>query len=526
MASNFGLALAAGLANGYMTQQGRNADRALQEKRFAIEQSRADREQSRADREQQQYDEQQALKQGLKDAAAPRSAVQGQVVGETGARSLYSKDALTPALQESLQAEADMRAEPTGKPAGLMTPRDGYGIVGMSKGNEITDKAPDLAALNSDAAIGKRQVLSLKQAGKPLESMQLNTAFQKEADDATRRQISALQSHDDIADWITKTKGDGKGGAIKMKPMASADGKAVVYHTINDDGTTTPTQKAFQNNEAGLQEARTTLAGYLSPEMRQAHFKDLRESERKTKADEAKFTYQQAVLDAKTETAKALLQSAKDRAESRGEKFQATAVLAPLLAASSKSVHDAEKRIDDFTKDPLAKLRLAKTDSAEAKQLQELKDDLDYKKREKALYQSSLGGMAGLEQIEPTKPQPTGGLIPPMGAPAKIPSATPDKKGQLGILNQEYAKTQELLAKAQAAGDRQQADRLNVDLVSLQSEAKRLGGNLSASQPAQPTIAQAAAAMPAQTGLAQVTNPKPRGYYDASRNNMPWQKSQ
>jgi hypothetical protein len=93
-----------------------------------------------------------------------------------------------------------------------------------------------------------------------LNSIKLSEAQQQHVNRLFDESLGQANSFDDLAKVISDSKADGEGGALKVKAVASADGKKVNFVRLNDDGTTSPSQYSFDNSPKGLLEAKQTLS--------------------------------------------------------------------------------------------------------------------------------------------------------------------------------------------------------------------------------------------------------------------------
>jgi uncharacterized protein YqeY len=175
----------------------------------------------------------------------------------------------------------------------------GEGGPALSQGVTVNGQAYQSAAsgqaaadtYNAPGAAVGRQAAAYAGAGKPMEAMQLQSAAgqlqqQKQAlaDDAFRRKVVAagLKGPQGLADLATATEaGPFKG--VKASAVMSPDKSQFTFHTVNDDGTTTPTPYTFSNDQGGMAQASALFDTSISPEHRVAMF----EADRKNAAQVA-----------------------------------------------------------------------------------------------------------------------------------------------------------------------------------------------------------------------------------------------
>ena len=123
----------------------------------------------------------------------------------------------------------------------------------------------------------KRMSTAMEQGGDFHGAQQLRTgavqeqAAQMQVDEAQRKFANArfdetmgqVGSFDDLAGMISKMNGSATG--IKLQAQPSADGKKITLVQVNPDGTTTATQKTFDNTARGLEEAKVSFAKSIGP---------------------------------------------------------------------------------------------------------------------------------------------------------------------------------------------------------------------------------------------------------------------
>lgn len=234
------VAFLAGLGGGYLRAQDKVADDERQAKRDA-------RDDARFNREQKAWEEQDRLNQDLKDAAAPRTVVDGTVTESGGNKVLTTDPAQTAAIQKTLAEEAEMRGE------AAPTTRAGQGVVGaMARGNEIvTDGQADAGKLNTADARNERVLGALQKNGQVERALSMQNSLLEQqakrlgldvaqaqfADEQFNRRLNERLAGPDFvqqaAQMFTETQVGGlAGAAVTARP--TADGKRVEYVAAKD----------------------------------------------------------------------------------------------------------------------------------------------------------------------------------------------------------------------------------------------------------------------------------------------------
>lgn len=247
------LALLAGGAAGYMKRQKDNKDEARQAEDDAF--NREKRQRQRVDWQYQ--DEQRARERA--DTEAERTAM------------------------APTKVDATPVAPPIGSRDEPRAPED-QGI--RAAGQTFTDRASADAAATEYNATPNRLRRAAGAVSDPVRAGQLEASAQtaetgamalraaklKEADDAYNRElIGKVSDFASLEQFVNDTKGDGRGGDLKIKIQPSADGKMVQVLKLNPDGTTAPTPFSFQNNTEGVQQAVGIIGMKLSPADKLAH---------------------------------------------------------------------------------------------------------------------------------------------------------------------------------------------------------------------------------------------------------------
>jgi hypothetical protein len=119
----------------------------------------------------------------------------------------------------------------------------------------VAKRVANVARMNGDYA-GSQQVMNLSRQGQ-LADMQLDEAQTTHLNKMFDDNLQRLGTHDDIAKAISESA---LGGDMKLKPVASADGKKVEYQRVNPDGSTTPTGYSFSADSRGILEAKQVMS--------------------------------------------------------------------------------------------------------------------------------------------------------------------------------------------------------------------------------------------------------------------------
>lgn len=180
-------------------------------------------------------------------------------------------------------AMAPVKAQPTLGPDEHGPPA--FSVAGKSYGPDQVDPALEAAnalptRMSRAAAAVQNPETAMRYQGAAqqaeVSAMQLRAAKLREADDAFNRDIiSRATDWDSLTGFINESKGDGRGGALKVKFQPSADGKTVQALTINPDGTTTATPFTFPNSPEGLQQAVGVIGMRLPADQKLAHLQGM-----------------------------------------------------------------------------------------------------------------------------------------------------------------------------------------------------------------------------------------------------------
>lgn len=166
-------------------------------------------------------------------------------------------------------ADASAMASPAGpapRVGGVMAPTTAAPETPQARAERmalIYDKNGDpvtAARIRNEAQQQELGALQLTQAHR--------TALKQKFDDDMERQVHTF---DDLATFITKSRGDGQGGNLQMVAQPSADGKTVALMGINPDGSLRDTGQHFENSAGGLTMAKASLSQMVSSEGKLVH---------------------------------------------------------------------------------------------------------------------------------------------------------------------------------------------------------------------------------------------------------------
>lgn len=161
-------------------------------------------------------------------------------------------------------------------------------------GQTFTNRADADKAATEYNALPNRMQRAAAAVSDPMRAAQLETtalnaeagtmariaARRKESDDTFNRELlGSVADFASLERFVNDSKGDGQGGALKIKIQPSADGKTVQVLKVNPDGTTAPTPFSFQNNTEGVQQAVGIIGMRLSPEQKLAHLQGTAKTE-------------------------------------------------------------------------------------------------------------------------------------------------------------------------------------------------------------------------------------------------------
>mgnify|MGYP000296260041 CR=1 FL=1 len=265
------IAFLAGLGTGYFNSQAKKKDDERRDKRDA--------------RDEEIYQEGRTDRQSARDRTARDDA------DRDAARSAAAPVDVTP-MQGPATEEATASRDPLaqnqpaiGYIAGARAPNSrGFAEQGIAEDYAKTQGTPearrgrmsDLASQgNAFAAQSLTQDMQREAA-----QLSINASKQVVADKAVRRQIEQFKSHDDVAKFMSDSPVDNHNGALKVMAVKSPDGSYTEYMAMLPGGSMKPmVGLKFTNDAAGLEDARTKLAGYLTPEQRQQQYQFQKQQE-------------------------------------------------------------------------------------------------------------------------------------------------------------------------------------------------------------------------------------------------------
>jgi hypothetical protein len=160
---------------------------------------------------------------------------------------------------------------------------------------------------NAPAARQARMLGAMEQTGDFAGAAQLRAsqaqataAEQQLADRAMRDKLVSLRTPEELAGLISETPADGQNGGLKVRAVMSPDGKNFGFVKIGADGKEQPVPGVFSNDERGMEKARSLVAGYTTPEMRQQHMRWEAEREQRAAEFAATKQFQEKQLAAQT----------------------------------------------------------------------------------------------------------------------------------------------------------------------------------------------------------------------------------
>lgn len=273
MSGRDALALFAGLGAGYMQGEQQKRQQARQDKVDAYQEEIQGRDRDA-------YNLAQETRQKLADAA---QTVTPQ--GDASSASTGVDPTVTPSAVpiSSGSGFGGVGSDASAQPAPVATRYS----VGDQSGLNADDAAKAAATANSPTAQMGRMANVLGQSGDAagaatmrqqarqaqLADIQLGAAQRQDiAEKFNTDMNSRVRSFDDLGNFVSESNGDGQGGALKVKPVKSADGKTVTMSRIDPDGTLTPLPNyTFPNTEDGLTQAKTGLLQGMSTEQQLVH---------------------------------------------------------------------------------------------------------------------------------------------------------------------------------------------------------------------------------------------------------------
>ena len=317
------VALLAGLGAGYMNAEDKKREQKRQDERDARERTVFDQQQ--ADRDRAQVD-----REELRAAAADRVPTEVQLPG--------------PVMPDE--------AQPTGIKVGSRY----FAEQGVA--NEAA------AAENAPGAARKRVMDTLTAQGKPLEADQIRTSgLQADAAQVTldRAKVDeANRAFDDgirkalqsggakgLAQFMSDSTADGKGGAVKFQAQENLDGTWQMMR-VGEDGSLTPYGGKFTADERGYATAGMLLSRTVPEAAKVAHF----QAEAKAESDRSHQRTMEGIAQKSADTQE---QYRKDQAENmrqqRALESQRIAALTAKAAAPGGPIQIGVKDMRDFEGD-------------------------------------------------------------------------------------------------------------------------------------------------------------------------------
>jgi hypothetical protein len=232
-----------------------------------------------------------------------------------------------------------------GQPGEAAPVQRGFNVKGQQFAS-MADAQGAAKAHNAPDAVTARMSTALLKAGKPVEAQQLRAGARQEkvadlqlsdmertqVDKLYDQQLSSVDSFDALGTFLSNSKGDGRGGSLKVKAIGSPDGKSVTVHQVNADGSTTPTPYSFANDARGLTQAKLMLAKSASTADKLAHLHQQHVEGQQAKQLDATISHQSGML-------KVAQQNANTQEQYRRD-----------------SLALQRERVDGAKKDPLAKM--------------------------------------------------------------------------------------------------------------------------------------------------------------------------
>jgi hypothetical protein len=209
----------------------------------------------------------------LRDAAAPVAVTQGADVSGISGNGPAQYDSVDVAASDARQATT--MADATGNAAPAVTVAPKFAAGGIRFDDPAAAQAAATAA-NAPQARQQRMQTAMEQTGDfagaaslRSSNLQAQAAQQTLSDSIWKHDLGAAMQmgHDGLADLVSKSEaGPMSGHSIKAVP--SPDGKTVTYNKVGADGTMTPTNLTFSNDQAGIAQAAYMLDKTVTPEHR------------------------------------------------------------------------------------------------------------------------------------------------------------------------------------------------------------------------------------------------------------------
>jgi len=196
-----------------------------------------------------------------------------------------------------------------------------------------------------------------------LADLQLSAAQRADVAERFNQDLNnRVHSFDDLADFVSKSKGDGQGGGLKVKAVTTPDGTLVVMNKVNDDGSLTPLPNyTFPNSDIGLNRAKLGLLQGMTTQQQLEHLHQQATEDLQRQSLDQKKVYEAQLADARAGANEARIEAARIRAEATAAAAEARAKQArEYLPPGVKEQYDAvakrsealQKVIDTARADP------------------------------------------------------------------------------------------------------------------------------------------------------------------------------
>lgn len=321
----------------------------------------------------------------------------------------------------------DVGSDPTAAPVRTVMPDTPTAQMGRMA--DVYARSGDAAA----AATMRSQAKQSQLADLQLSKAQRDALKQKQWEDIN----STIKSPEDLGNYISSTKGDGRGGALKVKTVVDPKTGAITVKQLNDDGTVGPQVGASYPN---LAEAKIALADAMTPEMMIAHQHQLatEQQARETLAETGRFHQAQLGLERQRVSLEQARVNAAAKPAADPLAKMTGADQAAFKAAATEREKNAEKiaaaladpmspvKFDADGKTPILPPGLQMLQSRN-KQLEAQMTGLGLK------YQHSNGDPIGLngptEAAPAPRPHIPGFITPPIAGDTEGQFGTPDRTG-------------------------------------------------------------------------------------------------
>lgn len=265
-------------------------------------------------------------------------------------------DAAAPvAVEPNMTHGPEMDDRDVGTPGAVLV-QDGY-RVGQARMGDRAAADQAAAAANDPKARTARMAGALEKHGEidKAASVRAN-ARQEEVADLQLDELKAKKlereydralyqvpdTHDAVASFISDTKGDGQGGAVKAKAVLSPDGKSVTYHQVNADGSTAPTPYTFPNTREGVITAKFMLSRGIGAKDKLDHLLSTAKTDEERQRWEKEFGLRKSSEERRATHEQRMLTMA-ERSAAAAERGTAGAVATPDATFDAKTAADIAK---------------------------------------------------------------------------------------------------------------------------------------------------------------------------------------